>query len=335
MRQQYLAALLAVLIAAPAVAEEAPDYGPNLEHFDYPHEVHWLEFTSQRQPLKMAFMDVAPEGDSQGTVVLLHGKNFCGAYWHQTIDHLAEQGYRVVVPDQVGFCKSTKPEYYQYTFAQLAANTHRLLEYLGEDSVTLLGHSMGGMLATRFALQYPDMVEHLIMLNPIGLEDWRAEGVPYVSVERIYEAELKKDYASIREDQQRVYYDGQWADEYDRWARMLAGMYGSEEPELVAWNQALTADMVLTQPVLYQFDQLTVPTTLLIGLRDRTAIGRNLVDEEIAERMGNYAELGVSARDRIPEAELIEFDDIGHMPHIEAPARYLEALDEAMRAVAG
>lgn len=323
------ASLALLFLATPALAPaEIPDYGADLERFEYPHPVAVHEFSNQRLDLEMAFMDVMPAGDPVGTVVLLHGKNFCGAYWDQTIDHLVAGGYRVVVPDQIGFCKSSKPESYQYTFAQLAANTADLLDALDVDTVSLLGHSMGGMLATRFALQYPDRVDHLAMLNPIGLEDWRALGVPYVSIEQIFAAEMDKDYEGIRAYQKRFYYDGQWNEDYDRWARMLAATYESDDRERVAWAQARTADMVLTQPVLYQFEQLEMPVTLLIGDRDRTAIGRDLVGDEIGEQMGDYTILGDRTLQRLQDGELILFEGIGHMPHIEAPERYLDALDQ-------
>src|SRR5690606_15454798 len=104
---------------------------------------------------------------------------------------LAREGYRVVAPDQVGFCKSTKPQHYQFSFHQLAANTHALLESLGVGEHVIMGHSMGGMLATRYALLYPERVERLVMVNPIGLEDWSAMGVPYRSIDRWYENDLK------------------------------------------------------------------------------------------------------------------------------------------------
>ena len=289
------------------------------------------EFDSQRQTLSMAYMDVAPSGERRGTFVLLHGKNFNGAYWHQTIDFLSDNGYRVIVPDQVGFGRSSLPRHYQFTFDQLAANTRNLLDELDVASARVMGHSMGGMLASQFALQYPDFTRKLVLLNPIGLEDWRALGVPYVPVERIYRSELEKDYASIKAYQRSSYYDGDWKERYEPWARMLAEQYQGEDGKRFAWNMALTADMVLSQPIVYELDRLEVPTALLIGQRDRTAIGRGLVSEELAQRMGNYPELGERAAKRIPDARLIEFEDIGHLPHIEAPERYLDALGDVIR----
>ena len=102
---------------------------------------------------------------------------------------LVAAGYRVVAPDQIGFCKSTKPERYQYSFQQLAANTHALLASLGARSVVLIGHSTGGMLAARYALMYPDEVSALVLVNPIGLEDWKALGVPALTVDQWIERE--------------------------------------------------------------------------------------------------------------------------------------------------
>ena len=302
---------------------------------DYPDPVKTFTFESQRQELEMAYMDVQPDGQSRGTFVLLHGKNFNGAYWHQTIDFLVERGYRVVVPDQVGFGRSSLPQHYQYSFAQLAANTRVMLNQLGVDQARVMGHSMGGMLATRFALQYPDFTDKLVLLNPIGLEDWRAQGVPYVAIGQIYQSELQKDYDSIKAYQKASYYDGSWDADYEPWARMLAEQYQGSEGERFAWNMALTADMVLAQPVVHEFDRLEVPTVLMIGLRDRTAIGRNQVDAELARELGDYPALGQAAAERIPQARLIEFEGVGHLPHIEAPERYLDALGTVLDNASG
>ena len=114
-----------------------------------------------------------PEGKPNGSaVVLFHGKNFPGAYWQDTIRFLSQNGFRVVVPDQIGFGKSSKPDIH-YSFHLLAAITKQLLDRLDLKQVAVSGHSMGGMLATRFALMYPETVTHLILEDPIGLEDYR------------------------------------------------------------------------------------------------------------------------------------------------------------------
>ena len=277
--------------------------------------------------MEMAYMDVAPS-EARGNVLLLHGKNFSGSYFEKTAKALNEAGYRVVIPDQIGFGKSTKPPHYQYSFQQLALNTRQLLDSLGIETAHVLGHSMGGMLATRFALMYPGTTDTLTLLNPIGLEDWKAKGVPYRPVDEWYEQELAKTPDKIRAYQKESYYDGEWRPAYDPWVEQLAAFLDSPDYPRMAWNQALTYDMIYTQPVVYEFDQLQVPTLLIIGQRDRTALGKDQVSAEKRETLGNYPELGQAAHAAIPNSRLVELDGIGHLPHIEAFDRFFPPYHE-------
>jgi len=326
-----LVVLFLTLGAAALPASAQPAYGPRLEGFDYPWPVQTHRFRSQGQDLEMAYLDVAPTGTPNGrNVVLLHGKNFCAATWQDTIVALAAAGYRVVAPDQIGFCKSSKPQAYQFSFAQLADNTHALLRELGIAKATVVGHSMGGMLAIRYALMFPQDTAKLALVDPIGLEDWKAEGVPWRSVDAWYAGELKTNFDSIKQYQQQIYYDGQWKPEYERWARMQAGTYLGQGKQSVAWNQALTYDMVFNQPVVYELPKLAVPTTLFIGLKDRTAIGRDQAPPEVRARLGNYPVLGRRAAQAIPGARLVEFADLGHSPQVQDPARFNAALLQSL-----
>jgi len=325
--RHWLPALLLAATLPLHAAETKPTYGPELERFQYAFPVGHYSFVSQGHHMHMAYIDVKPKQQANGrTVVLLHGKNFCAGTWESTITALSNAGYRVVAPDQVGFCKSTKPERYQYSFGQLASNTHALLEHLKVGKVTLLGHSTGGMLATRYALMYPQQVEQLAMVNPIGLEDWQALGVPYRTPDQWYERELKTNVDSIRQYEQATYYAGQWKPEYDKWVNMLAGLFNGTGHERVAWNSALIYDMIFTQPVVYEFGQLKMPTLLLIGTKDNTAIGKDIAPAELKDKLGNYAELGKQTAKAIPNATLVEFDDMGHAPQIQDPKRFNEAL---------
>jgi pimeloyl-ACP methyl ester carboxylesterase len=328
-----LALASGLAVAMPAAAAEAPAYGPQLEGFDYPWPVAYFRFTSQGEALDMAYMDVAPATPNGRTAVLFHGKNFCAATWQDTIGFLRDAGYRVIAVDQIGFCKSTKPKHYQYTFQQLAANTRALLASLGITRATLIGHSTGGMLAVRYSLMYPDAVEQLVLVDPIGLEDWKAKGVPWQSLDAWYQQDLKTTADSIRAYQRATYYAGTWEPAYDRWVEMLAGMYRGPGRDIVAWNSALLYDMIFTQPVIYEFGDLKVPVLLMIGDKDNTAIGKNLAAPEIRATLGNYPALAKAAVERIPQASLIEFPELGHAPQIQAPAVFHKALLEGLRAV--
>ena len=323
-----LVTLVAVLaVAVSAHAQEHRSYGLELEGFDYPHEVRRFAFKSQGADLQMGYMDVKPEGSPNGRVaVLLHGRNFCAASWEQTIAFLAKAGYRVIAPDQIGFCKSTKPAAYQFSIQELATNTNALLNSLGIPRATLIGHSFGGMMSVRYALMFPDAVEQLVLVNPIGLEDWQAEGVPYLDMNKSLEIEKRTSFDSIKGYERAIYYAGQWKPEYDRWVEMLAGMYHGPGRERILWNQTQIVNMATTEPVVYEFERIRVPTLLLIGQLDRTAIGADRAPPDVAKKLGNYPLLGRAAARRIPNAKLVEFADLGHAPQLQAPDRFHEAL---------
>lgn len=322
------------LLALPLSAEEPQlePLGINLEGYDYPFPVHYLKLQEQGQELELAYMDVQPESANGRTVVLMHGKNFCGAYWKRTASDLAGAGFRVVIPDQIGFGKSTKADQIQYSFHMLARHTQELLDELKIETAAVLGHSMGGMVATRFALEYPARTEKLILCNPIGLEDWKAKGVPYRSVDAWEAQELKKTPEGIRKYQLESYYDGKWKSQYDPWVELLARPTLSPEYPRLAHVNALTYDMIFTQPVCYEFGNLKMPTLLIIGQRDRTALGKDAVSAELKTQLGDYPQLGRQTQQAIPGSQLVELEGIGHLPPIEAYEQFYPPLVDFLEA---
>jgi pimeloyl-ACP methyl ester carboxylesterase len=177
---------------------ELPALGICFEEYAYPHPVRFVPVQNDLQTLAMAYMDVPPDSEPNGkTVVLMHGKAFGGYYFEHVIEALTTAGYRVVVPDQIGWGKSPKPDIH-YSFHLFAANTADLLDHLGIGKVAVLGHSTGGMTATRFTLMNPDRVTHLVLEDSLGLADYRI-GIPPQSEETLYEHEVHwTDPAVIR-----------------------------------------------------------------------------------------------------------------------------------------
>ena len=317
--------------ATDTATSTAPKIAPQdalLSAMEYPYPVKTFEFTAQQQPVTMAYMDVPPAKEANGkTVVLLHGKNFSGAYWQSTIDALTKQGYRVVAPDQIGFGKSSKPEGFQFTFQALADNTEALLDKLNIAQATIASHSMGGMLATRFALMYPDSVEKLVLINPIGLEDWKRT-TPYQPIDQAIAQEKQQTPEKVKSYMTAAYFDGKWKAAYNPLLAIQAGWTIGPDAEKIAEIDARTSDMVFTQPVLYEFGDLKAPTLLIIGTRDRTAVGRNRAPESIRAQLGRYDQLGKAAAKAIPNAKLVELEGIGHVPQFEDFDRYMAAFNQ-------
>src|SRR5450759_1850271 len=303
--RRLLGAILWVIASCAVAAEPTPasrePLGIAMEGYDYPYPVKYFDLKIEGQDLRMAFMDVRPNGEEKGVVVLFHGKNFFGAYWKETIAVLTKADYRVIVPDQIGFGKSSKPDIH-YSFHLLAENTRRLLDSLGVRQAAVVGHSMGGMVATRFALMYPEFTTQLVLEDPIGLEDYK-EKAPYVSTEKLYEAQLAQTEEKIT-GYMRAYYANP-KPEYDEYARVQVRQMASGEYPRLAWSAALTTQMIYEQPVAHEFALVKPPTLLVIGQQDRTAIGKDRVAPEVAATMGNYPELGRKVAKQIRHARLV------------------------------
>lgn len=324
MKKIFLFITLTIALASFAKAQKIDTLSITLENLKYPYPIKYYPISTEGQDLKMAYMDVAPTVNPNGkTAILFHGKNFGGYYWTTVIKALSSSGYRVIVPDQIGFGKSSKA-FINYSFQQMALWNKQLLDTLGVQKACVLGHSMGGMLATRFALMYPERTEKLLLENPIGLEDYKTF-VPYVTTEQQYKTELKTTAESVKNYYKNSYFTI-WKPEYESLVNAAAGVTFSSDYPRWAKVAALTSKMIYEQPVVYEFQNLKVPTVLFIGKEDKTIVGKGLLTPEQQALHGQYKVLGKLTAAKIPGAKLIEFDACGHIPHIEIPTEFLVAL---------
>lgn len=317
-------------VTSQAFSEDLVKYNKELDGFEYPFKVTTFEFNSQNQDLKMRYMDVGDK-DAKKVVVLLHGKNFSGYYWEKVAQYLLDKNYRVVIPDQIGFGKSTKPDAYQYSFGQLALNTKVLLDELNVNKADVVGHSMGGMLATTFSVNYPELVDKLILINPIGLEDY-GRYAEFKDTNFFYNNELNKTVDKARNYQKKNYYDGKWSDEYEQLLTPLKGMLSGGDWDIIAWNNALTYGPIFSENIVDRLSQLKTETFLIIGTRDKTGPGRGWLKPGISKNLGDYKALGQEANAMIENSTLIELDGLGHMPQYENYDVFIKAFSKAIDA---
>jgi pimeloyl-ACP methyl ester carboxylesterase len=298
--------------------------GIAMEGYPYPFPVHFMPLNIEGQDLRMAYMDLPATGTEKAVVVLLHGKNFYGAYWKDTALALAGAGYRVIMPDQIGFGKSSKPNIH-YSFDLLATNTITLLDRLSIKKAVILGHSMGGMLAARVVRNFPDRCLALVFENPIGLEDYRFK-VPPLSVEQVYKSEMAiTDPGKYRQFIRNYVVD--WKPEvFEPFVEVRMRVGWSGDYPKFAMAAAQTYEMIYQQPVCHEFPLIQVPTLVVIGQKDRTTLGRNFVSPEVLKTMGNYPELGKATAKAIPNSTLVELPNVGHIPHLEDPVEYHKIL---------
>ncbi|MDB5200904.1 MAG: alpha/beta hydrolase [Ferruginibacter sp.] len=285
---------------------------------EYPYPVQKMAFTIEGQAVQMAFMDIKSEKPSGKTILLLHGKNFNGYYWKNVVPFLTRAGYRVIVPDQLGWGESSRANIH-YSFHLLAANTKKLLDTLGISQTVVLGHSMGGMLATRFSLMYPQVVEKLILENPIGLEDYKTF-VPYQPLSKLVAKEAAATYESYKKYQQSYY--PVWKPEYEQYVQAQAADLSRKDVDSIALVNALTYQLIYEQPVCYEFNRLKMPALLIIGAADRTVVGKDQLTEAQKKIYGQYPSLARKTQQAIKGSQLKLLPGVGHIPHVQAPEAF-------------
>jgi pimeloyl-ACP methyl ester carboxylesterase len=313
-------AAFVALSFSPAQAVDREPYGIGLEGFAYPHPVNLLPLVNDGEPLRMAYMDVAPAQANGRVVVLLHGRNFPSSYWAPVIKTLGEAGYRVVVPDQIGFGKSSKPTG-ELHFDTLARNTIALLDHLGIARADIVAHSLGGMLAVRIARAFPDRVNHLVLAAPIGLEDYRLY-VPPTPTDKMlenedkltaegYRRQLENNYSpKIPPEQITPFIDARFnikgAADYARWLRAFVS----------------SGQMIYREPVVHEIPLLTTPTLFIMGADDHNAPGKPNAPEALRSKMGQNAELAKALAGKMPQGRAEVIENAGHLVFLDAPGKF-------------
>ena len=288
------------------------------EECPYPYPTSYLPLSLYGQDLRIAYMDVAPQGTPNGhTVVLLHGNNFAGFYFGVVIDALKKEGFRVVVPDQIGYGRSSKP-IIPYNFTDMARNTRAILQSLNIDKAMVVGHSMGGMLAARFATQFPSVTERLVIFNPIGLTDGRFDR-PFGGVDEPYKQNLASTYQTTRAALMRyvAHNPAAWNNTFESFTRIRYGWtLGSDWPRL-AMVQTLLSNVQYLDPVVYDWAHIKAPTFVYGG-----------ADDFLAGTPANFQERMKYLAATIPNgnARLELLPGLGHVPFLEDPARSVPPL---------
>jgi len=258
-------------------------------------------------PLEIA----ATESGSGGApLLLLHGFTGAKEDFADWIDAFATSGFHVVAPDLRGHGASSKPaDESAYSLATFAADTHGVADALGWDRYALLGHSMGGMVAQAVALDAPDRLTALVLMDTThtsvtGIDpDLAALAVEVVrtdGMERLQQLMNELDAPLATEADARVRAERE-------------GYVAFGERKLLASSPAMYAAMAIE--LLAQTDRLDglraldVPTLVIVGDQDQPFLGPSR-----------------AMADAIPGAQLIVVPDAGHSPQFEAPEAWWDAV---------
>jgi pimeloyl-ACP methyl ester carboxylesterase len=128
---------------------------PHSEYSSFVHvdgaNVHYQEFGDRSKP----------------TLLLIHGYTASVYVWHTTAPALADNGFHVVAIDLLGFGYSEKPAWFDYSITSQARLVSRFMDRLGIGRATVVGSSYGGAVAATLALDYPERVEKLVLVDAV------------------------------------------------------------------------------------------------------------------------------------------------------------------------
>jgi pimeloyl-ACP methyl ester carboxylesterase len=256
----------------------------------------------------------------EGSVLLLiHGIAGTCENWREVVGPLARH-HTVLAPDFPGHGASEAGSG-DYSIGSLASGLRDLLLALGHERATLVGHSLGGGVAMQLAYQYPEMIERLVLVSSGGLGPevspvLRAAALPgadlFISVTagagqrvgsvlgRGLSAVGLRPSADIAEVA-RGYATLEDADRRAAFLDTLRAVVGTGGQRVAAGDRLYLAE--------------AVPVLIVWGRRDSIIPVRH----------------GEDAHRAIPGSRLEVFDDVGHMPQLEAPGRFIAVLERFLR----
>lgn len=207
-------------------------------------------------------MAVAELGKGK-TVVLLHGLAASKDIWEPLAEELAANGWRVIVPDLMGFGDSPKPQWSKYTVHDHARMVAATLKRVGVKApVTVVGHSMGCLVAAHLAATRPKMVKRLVLYEPPILGD-----TPEIPGYAKRSARYKVLFEYVASHPQLAHVENTflW-----RVARKFSGLHLSAE-EWLPFEQSLR-NTIINQNAYDQLRDIAVPTDIIYGRLDFVVI---------------------------------------------------------------
>ena len=253
------------------------------------------------------------EGGDGPPIVLLHGLGGFGAEWGRVIPHLVG-GHGVVVPDLPGHGRSGVPAD-RLDAGAVVAWLHDLIAQTCAEPPTLVGHSMGGGIAARFAAEHGDQVRRIVLVDSTSLGRFRPALGVIVAIMRFGAHPSPPNHdrflRQVMFDPERA--GAEWGARWGAFEEYDIAL--AKQPSVSTANGQLARRIGARRIPPDELRRIGAPVGLIWGRGDR------LVRFRIAEKAG--------ARFRWP---LYPIDDCGHGPHIERPNAFLEALRAAMDA---
>ncbi len=210
------------------------------------------------------------------TIVLLHGFLADGTYWHTLAKELS-QSYTVIAVDLLGFGKSPKPWRSRYDVAAHLGSIHETIqtEIAPGQPFILMGHSMGSVLASLYAAEYPEQLTHVVAINPPMFADKKQARNAIKRTNIFYRLLLYSPFGRL----------GRWVTAYAARAAARSQFHKLEALQYVAQGfkntthrsrQKSLKNVIESHAFLDAIHAVDVPLTVLVGKQDRKVYLDNL-----------------------------------------------------------
>lgn len=253
-----------------------------------------------------AQINYAEIGDGPA-VIFVHGLGGCWQNWLENMPRMAELGYRAIAFDLPGFGSSPMPPW-EISIPGYGTLLDRLREELGIGHCTLVGNSMGGFIAAEVAVREPEWVDRLVLVSSAGISHATMRKGPVIAGARISVATnpllRRVDLVSMRRPGLRQVAFGKVMRHPDKLRRELLVEFMAPALGAAGFIPAVAA--LTGYDLLDRLRQIRVPTLIVWG-RDDLVVP--------ASDSTGFVE-------RIPGAELVVFEDCGHVPMAERPTRF-------------
>ncbi|ADB61080.1 alpha/beta hydrolase fold protein [Haloterrigena turkmenica DSM 5511] len=258
--------------------------------------------TVDEHDLEVAYYD---DGDGE-PVLFCHGIPTSSYLWRDVAPPLSDD-YRVIAPDMVGYGNSAMHDGFDRSIRAQEAMIDGLVDELGLESITFVGHDLGGGVGLRYAAHNPDAVERLALSNAVCYDSWPIEAIIDLGLPSTI-AEMSVDDA--RELLEDIFRDTRYDEPEEAFVDGMLAPWDSEEAVISLSRNAIGTNTSHTTEI--DPSEITARTLLLWGAEDE------FQPVEYAERL----------EDDIADAELVGLDEASHWVMADRPDAYAERLRE-------